>query len=691
VEFLLEDRAAVWFLTIAYILFGLFFVQTDYTLNDEGLLTHYWASWARQDFLPVFFFQKVKPVLCALYLPFSPGGVHATLAAHVVVSSMSIPMIASTARALGQRLPNLPAIVLALSPIYFYGGGSGLSNIDGVVGVSLVLYLLSSRRWPLLAGVVAGLLPWVRFELAVFSLLIALYALTSERDRLALLGAAIFPLLYAAAGALYHHDPLWLAHFPPSAPFDPGNPFFRGQLIGLRYFLEPALALTPVAAAVAALRLARLGRIERVVLIYAVVATAAVNVLPIFRIGNFGASPRYLVHVLPALALLLGRAVEPWWEGEPLGVSRLVATLLLAVWMATRQTDQRVVVPFLVAYAVVVTIAQLRPGALAVMLVAAFAAAGPLLPVRFEIGRAITAPYLDPIVQWLRSHPAEATAPIYTNSQLLAPFLEARVRPARADISFVAGIDMVRELLLLTDPDNGQRERIRRLCATDLYGKTILGPITPDDVPVDSLLALRVESRLPLLFPDAVWAPRLEVLAESPQYRIARLRAAALRQSVPGPGTADEAKALLRSAIEAPRGRAALAQLDDLRMPAAVTRLGRGAIESDPEQPDVRSDEQRTTIARQPCIARESAYEPARPLRSGVHVDSHDLTARKVHNKEPSPCGIVGQRPNTYVQREDLLDAPRIVVEANHDPKIDEARVYFAVRRIDFASPWHPQ
>src|ERR1035437_168084 len=94
VEFLLKDRGAVWFLTIAYILFGLFFVQTDYTLNDEGLLTHYWASWARQDFLPVFFFQKVKPVLCALYLPFSTGGVHATLAAHVVVSSMSIPMIA---------------------------------------------------------------------------------------------------------------------------------------------------------------------------------------------------------------------------------------------------------------------------------------------------------------------------------------------------------------------------------------------------------------------------------------------------------------------------------------------------------------------------------------------------------------------------------------------------------------------
>ena len=523
-SFVLSDPRLISLLTIAYIGAGFVFVHTDYTLNDEGLLTHYWASWARQDFFPVFFFQKVKPILCVLYLPFSVGGVHATLAAHVVVSSLSIPMIASTARALGHRLPNLPAIVLALSPLYFFGGSAALSNIDGAVGVTLVFYLLGVQRWPLLAGMVAGLLPWVRFELALFALVIALSAVTSERDRSALLGLLIFPVLYAAAGALYHRDPLWLVHFPPSAPLDPGNPVYRGQLIGLRYFLEPALALTPAAAAVAALRVGRLGRLERVALIYALAATAAVHVLPIFKIGNFGASPRYSVHVLPVLALLLGRAVEPWWEGERLRASGLVATLLLAAWMATRQTDQRVIIPFLVVYAMIVTIARLHPGALAVMLVAALAAAGPLLPVRFEIGRAITAPYLDPIVEWLQAHPAEAAAPIYTNSQLLAPFLENRGRPPGAGVFFVVGVEMVREELFLTNPNNGQRERLIRVGSTDLYGKTIVGLVRPDDLPPGSLLALRVESRLPLLFPEAVWAQRLEVLAESPLYRIARLR-----------------------------------------------------------------------------------------------------------------------------------------------------------------------
>ncbi len=523
----LTDPRITTLLTIAYVGFGVVFVRTDYTLNDEGLLTHYWASWARQDFLPVFFFQKVKPVLCALYLPVSAWGVHATLIAHVIVSSLAILMIASTARALGHRLPNLPALVLAFSPIYFYGGGAGVSNVDGAVGVALVLYLLSVRRWPLLAGIVAGLLPWVRFELAVFSIVITLHALTSEQDRPAVLGVMIFPLAYIVAGALYHRDLVWLAHFPPSAPWDPANLIYKTQLIGPRYFLEPALALTPAAALLAALPVVRLGRLERVALVYALAAIAAVHVLPIFKIGNFGASPRYSAHVLPVLALFVGRVVERWWDGEPLPVSRLLATLLLAAWMATRQVDYAVVTPLLVGYAIIVLTARLRPGTLPVMQVAVLVATGPLLPIRSEVSRPITAPYLDPMAEWLRSHPTEVTGPIYTNSQLLAPFLEARGYLPRTEVFFVAGIDTVHELVLLTNPDNGQRERIRHLCAADMYGKTILGPLAPDDLPAGSLLALRDDVRLPLLLPAAMWTPRLELLVETPDYWIARLRPAA--------------------------------------------------------------------------------------------------------------------------------------------------------------------
>jgi hypothetical protein len=523
--FLLSDPAAIPLLTAAYVASGIVLVLTDYTLNNEGLLTHYSASWARRDFLPVFFFQKVRPVLCALYAAISAGGPRATLVAHVAVAAMAIPMMAATARSLGHRLPNLPALAVALSPVYFYGGPAGLSNVDGVVGIALVLYLLCARRLPLAAALVAGLLPWIRFELATFSAVMALYLLATEGERSTLFGMVVFPFAYIGAGALYHHDALWIVHFPPSAPFDPGNPIYQGQLIGLRYLLEPALALTPAVALVAGFRLGRLRRIERALLAYAVLTLVAMNVLPIFRIGNFGDSPRYSLHALPALALLIGRALDPWWDGERPGFTSLLGTALLGVWVATREPDGHPFWILMAVYTLILAAAWLRAGTVAAALTAALILAGPLFPFRTSVIQKVVAPYLDPMSAWLKAHPELRARPIYTNAQLLAPFLE-RYLPG-ASVYHMAGIDMARDLNLLTNPDNGQRARIRQLCASDLYGKTLFPPFTPEDLPGDALLALRMDPRLPLLLPSATWSSRLELLVETPTFRIARIRPAA--------------------------------------------------------------------------------------------------------------------------------------------------------------------
>lgn len=524
-EFVLTDRRVIAVLTIAYVVTGLLFVRSDYTLHDEGLLTHYWASWARQDFVPVFFYQKVKPLLAAIYAPFTAAGIRATMAAHVIVASTAIPMIAATARSLGHQIPNLPAIVVAFSPIYLYGGSAGLSNVDGLVGVILVVYLLTAQRRPLLAGIVSGMLPWVRFELGIFSMVVAIFALAAKRDRLIMVGLPVFPLIYGFAGAVYHRDLLWLIHFPPSAPYDPTNPIWRSENIGLQYFLGPALALCPAAAVIFALRVARLQLVERMVLIFGVAATLTVQLFPIFKIGNFGAAPRYSVHVLPALALLLSRAVEPWWEGARERPSRLLVVFIAAAWMATRESDPTVAAGILIAYGLLVAIARYRPGTPAVMVVVALAVAAPILPVRFEVGRAITAAYLDPMVEWLEAHPGEAAGPIYSNSQLLAPFLENRGWAA-GSIYFMTGVDMWKEGELLNQA-NGQFERIGRLARSDLYGRGVMAPFAPEDVPDGALFALRVDRRLPLVLPEAVWGPHLEVLAESPQFRIARFRSSA--------------------------------------------------------------------------------------------------------------------------------------------------------------------
>ncbi|MGH7126209.1 MAG: hypothetical protein ACREFI_17670, partial [Stellaceae bacterium] len=359
---LLSAPAVIPILAVAYIAIGSLFVITDYTLNDEGLLTYYWASWARRDFIPVFFFQRIRPALAALYLPASVFGVHATLIVHVVVAALAIPLLAATARALGHRLPNLPAIAVALSPLYFYGGPAGFSNVDGVVAICLVLYLLCARRRPLLAGIVAGVLPWVRPELIIFSAAVGLYGVLSRRDRPLLAGLPAFPLLYMSGGALYHHDLLWILHFPPAMPTEAGYLMWQGQLEGARYFLEPLLAVTPLAPAIMAVRPLRLPPIERTLLVYCVASAILINVLPLFHLANFGTSPRYSMLVLPALALLVARAFEPWWEGERPAVATLVAVLAFAVWLATRQQNSTAVALLVIAYVILVATAFLRSG-----------------------------------------------------------------------------------------------------------------------------------------------------------------------------------------------------------------------------------------------------------------------------------------------------------------------------------------
>src|SRR4029077_7200894 len=106
----------------------------------------------------------------------------------------------------------------------------------------------------------------------------------------------MFPLAYLGSGALYHHDVLWFVHFPPSTPWEPGNPIANNQLVGLSYLLEPAAALPPVASLAVAVPFGRLTRIEHLLLAYGIVMAVAMNVLAILHVGSYGDSPRYLLH-----------------------------------------------------------------------------------------------------------------------------------------------------------------------------------------------------------------------------------------------------------------------------------------------------------------------------------------------------------------------------------------------------------
>jgi hypothetical protein len=276
-----------------------------------------------------------------------------------------------------------------------------------------------------------------------------------------------------------------------------------------------------VAALAAAVPFGRLTRIERMLLAYLVIMAVAMNVLAILHVGSYGDSPRYLLHLLPALALLVGRALEPWWDGERPSVALLLGLALVIVWVATRQQDAHAAQILLVAQGLLLAAAWLRAGTVVAALAVMLVFVGPVLPLRTQLTQTDTAKYLTPMTAWLKAHPQERAAPIYTNAQLLAPFLEHHL--PGADVYHMAAPDMARELVL-TNEANGQRDRLLRLSRANLYGKTLWPPITPEDLPGNAILALRNDARLPLILPPAVWGSRLEPLVQTPDYQIARLR-----------------------------------------------------------------------------------------------------------------------------------------------------------------------
>ena len=106
---------------------------------------------------------------------------------------------------------------LAASPMYFACAASGVGNSDGVVVAIAGVWLWHARGRVRLGAIALSLVPWIRAELAPLPLV--LLALAPKQDRRAAWsGAAIFPIAYAALGAIVHRDPIWFLHYPPALP-----------------------------------------------------------------------------------------------------------------------------------------------------------------------------------------------------------------------------------------------------------------------------------------------------------------------------------------------------------------------------------------------------------------------------------------------------------------------------------------
>jgi hypothetical protein len=510
-------------LAALFVAAGAWLVASRTVVNDEGLLTDVFAQWTALAPFPMLFFQKARPITSLLYVVPSIAGPEVMLYAHVLVASLAGPMIAASARALGMRLPNLAAFVVLASPVFLYGSAAGLSNVDGVVAVSFFLYLLLARRSEYAAGVVLGCLPWVRHELAVFSLIFGLYALLVARNHRLLLGALTFPVAYWLCGIVYHRDAMWLLHFPPSTAGPmPDNPISAGRHIGLQYLLGIQLLVTPAVGVAVTVDAKRLSSVERVLAVFAVTFAVLFSFLPFLRMA-IEPMARHSMQTLPVIALLSARAVESWLDGAVRSRRLMIVTVaLVAIWVASLDPPPAFAVPILVAYACAASCVGRAPRIAAGAAVLA-TSLGVLLP----IGELATPVYFQPVLAWLRAHPDEIRgATIYTNSQVAA-FDITTAGIGASPAKFIVGPDMVWELTELTNPANGQSDRIMRLAATRCYGDSVMwDAISPDTISAPSVFVLRHDPRLPLILPDRVWAGRLEQVVDTDSFTIARATAA---------------------------------------------------------------------------------------------------------------------------------------------------------------------
>jgi hypothetical protein len=211
---LLDNRGVAVLLAVVFFACAAWCGLSRRYLQDEGLVTHATASALRCGLVGGFFALKAKPPLIFLYAPFSAIGFDAFLVVHAALAAFTVWIAAETARKLGVIHPNAAGWVLASSFGYMVGASNGFPNVDGAFFNALFLYsyFTSHYTW---AGIILGVLPFVRHELGAISLIFLAWDLWHRRRPLIILAAAAFPLVYVGAGAIYHGDLLWLAHHFP--------------------------------------------------------------------------------------------------------------------------------------------------------------------------------------------------------------------------------------------------------------------------------------------------------------------------------------------------------------------------------------------------------------------------------------------------------------------------------------------
>ncbi len=458
--------AIPWLLAVLMTVAGGMAIHASLFLNNEGVLTWIFTGLIGESTRDMLFFMKIRPPISLLYSPFATAGLTPFLWVHLIVAALAVPMTASLGRRLGLLRPNLAAALLALSPLFFAGAAAGVQNTDGLVGVLAVAWLLAHRR-PLAAGLLMGVVVFGRVETALFAVAFAAYALWTPGARRVLLGLPVVPVLFVAAGALYHGTLLWLLHWPSSALDNPAVSASERALYGgnINDMFTTLIALTPVIGALAWASWRSMRSLEGVLTLAAVAFVVAIRVLPVTQLVYVSASPRNVLPAVPLLCLALARTTETWGRSRWQTIGAAVLVLGCAL-LALPRLEAWVAVLVLIAAGsctacALIALRSTRAAAAALLAAAAGIAALtalapdrlPLLSrTRLFLGEARD---LDACTRWIGSTVPPGSV-VVTDQHLLHIWMDRYAPAVHVDMRHVVQPDMVNEAHALTDPATPQ-------------------------------------------------------------------------------------------------------------------------------------------------------------------------------------------------------------------------------------------
>ncbi|MGB1013252.1 MAG: hypothetical protein ACPG4T_03880 [Nannocystaceae bacterium] len=535
-------------MAVGFFVCGVVMVGADRFLHDEGLLSWFFAEIMANKPIDSLFFLKSRPPLALFYAPVAKLGLDAFLWLHVLLAALCIPLAAAIARSLGQRAPNLVGAAFAVSPMMLATGASGVGNSDVVVGSLLVLYLLTTRRSPAAAGLMAGVLPFIRAEISIFVLGMAGVAIVEWlRSRgssglgdsgdspgkhkvfaqpmrfLAML--PVFGLVLAVAGMVYHQEVLWFLHYPPTL-IVPGEATAPHGKIGYAdaspaQTLAALLSIAPLVGLLALIPWRRMVPVERLCLVTGLVFVVAIRGLPLVGLFHFDDSPRY---ALPMILMMipLGRLANVWQANRDSGRwATVVMGALLVAGIGLQQSEAAPLLLLAVAgWSTVWAVGRLSRPRLALGLAAVLgliAATSPHLIAATRLESEKHARFHEGFADWAgQNSDCVRDCRIITNVYLLAIWGQ-RDGLFTEDVAIEQLItrDVEEELGKLANHENGQYDTLLGQLRTHYFGRPLLAEeLQPGRLTGEVVFVLQRDRRLAQVMPPEVWDPLLTTLVE---------------------------------------------------------------------------------------------------------------------------------------------------------------------------------